>query len=1850
MAEIANAWISIVPETSKIAPGVKKALGEIEAPAAKAGESMGSKMSSTLGKTLKAGAIGAGASVAGVLAGSLAKGFTRINALDQAEAKFKGLGVTGDQLTRSMESVNKSVKGTSFGLDEAAGSAAKLSAVGVKTGSELDRAMKLTADIAAQAGTGMDDVSSIMAKVAGAGKLTGETLAQLDERATGAGAALSKHLGMSIDEVRDKVSKGEIDFATFQEAMEKHLGGAAQKTGETIMGSFNNMKAAAGRFGATMLGSVASSAPAMMSSIGTVFDSMGDAIKPSMEQLGTTLTPAFERLGNVIETKIAPAAGAAAKAVGEFIAELADKGVNSDLWGQLGDSMGKIGSAAAQAWPSISSLLQSFGQLAATISVATWQALADVLNALAPVISGVVAPALQQLAHIAADNPAAVQAFVTAWLGMKAIGTVAGPVGKTVGVLKNLSGAAGFAKAALSGGGGIGGAIIKLAGGVGSANPVIAKLGAVATKAGSGLVSLGNMGAKIGPVLSRVGGVVKTLGSALGSGLVSAAKLAAGAFRALGMAMVANPIGAIVAAIAAVVAALVWFFTKTETGKQAWQSFMTFLSTAWEWIKATAVAVWQGIADFFTGLWEGISNAAMLAWQIITAFLQAAWDNIVLIATTVWQGIVDFFTGLWEGITATMTAVWTGITATLQALWTGISTVASTIWNGIVNTIRALWDGLTGFFSAAAGVIGSILSAAWNGLKAVASAIWGGIVAVVTGLWNGMVNTVRAVWNGLSNALSAGFNFVKNLASTVWNAIKSVITNAINGAKNGVSNAADGIKNAISNMVNSAKNKFNEFVGKVQEIPGKIKSAFSNAGSWLLDAGRNLISGFADGIRGAAGWITDAIKSLVPGSLHRFLPFMDGGFFFANGGVENHQAQIARGGAWRVWAEPETGGEAYIPLAQSKRERSTRILATVADRFGLSLTGRDGQPLAAASRREVRPTGQFFADGGITTPDDLLRFARGERVNGKQAARSLEGASYVWGGSNWGDCSGAQSQLAAAVSNAANWFTRKFATMSQGAWLSQNGFKSGLGSGPRFATGFFNGGPYGGHTGGTIFFGNGKRVNVEMGGGRGNGQIAGAAAGADHSQFTSRYHYPLKSQVVPGQSRGVQVQSTSVNGMTVSTPEYKNAQIDWGEANELFNAVRKDQERNKKLARFHTGVFDTGGVLKHNGMAINLSGKPEVVVNNNQLTAINKLANNVGALVPEIAALARSNQLGGAARALASTVRTGDFVAAAGLNEKSALVGAAKQLHVVFGNVIEMAVSMKPGDYISLGEKLGLNIFTDFAKGTVSAYTALEDSWVKQVDAADGVKQAEVNLTKARKNYADVVKKDGAKSEAAKAAKEELTAAELDLADARSVVKAAAAATGHAEIAMAVEVFTMVTKIVDAIAGAVTGAIAQVRKAVASMMGAMSELAEMTVKQRNLVTGLRLDMALTQVKVAESLRKLRIAQIDGATAQLESAVTVAEAQAKFDAQRRADAALALADYTDLSLAFDRFRWNVREGLTESMAEMAAWSDESHALYAELMAAQIGQQMAEKQAQISGLKAAYDHTKAVLDLAEVTRSLGVASEKLAVLTGTAFGYDTVEASVGKRYADLAAEKAQITADQASIKNWLNPAAWFTYYPQAARRMEQIDAEMAEISAMPEFKAFDPATLKQINSMIAGAGALGFFGGADSVGKTIDLSALGDAGRALEKVKWSNDLIDTKAEQEKLRADIAEKQAELDYESALSPLETLLESLKASQASEKAWAEYWRSDNDAVREALKTLAEFQANSATGLREMASNNTTVNITLPADKTAYTPAEVEAMLATMNKELAGADIRISRLENPPTSGLSVADSRKGR
>lgn len=181
------------------------------------------------------------------------------------------------------------------------------------------------------------------------------------------------------------------------------------------------------------------------------------------------------------------------------------------------------------------------------------------------------------------------------------------------------------------------------------------------------------------------------------------------------------------------------------------------------------------------------------------------------------------------------------------------------------------------------------------------------------------------------------------------------------------------------------------------------------------------------------------------------------------------------------WAEPATQGEAFIPLAQSKRSRSTAILAEVARRFGLNL---------------ARP----MENGGLTV-DDVKSFASG-----------ITSGTYTFGGSgtsSWDtDCSGAQARIANFITGAKG----RFATGSAAGELAKRGFITGdppAGT-AAYIVGWKNGGPGGGHAAGTIVDADGGRTNVEMGGQSGNGGYGAGAAGAD--EFPNRAWISLNGQ------------------------------------------------------------------------------------------------------------------------------------------------------------------------------------------------------------------------------------------------------------------------------------------------------------------------------------------------------------------------------------------------------------------------------------------------------------------------------------------------------------------------------------------------------------------------------------------------------------------------------------------------------------------------------------------------------------------------------------------------------------------
>ena len=168
---------------------------------------------------------------------------------------------------------------------------------------------------------------------------------------------------------------------------------------------------------------------------------------------------------------------------------------------------------------------------------------------------------------------------------------------------------------------------------------------------------------------------------------------ASGAFGIFNAVLAANPIMIVIMAITALVAALVWFFTQTETGRQMWQGFVDFLGNAWTVISTTAQGVWNALSAFLSGIWSAIVSFAQSYFNMLVAFYSGIWNAISSTISAVWNGIASFLSGLWNGIYSTASSIFNNISSTISSVMDGISSTVSRVWNGIKDTISNAING-----------------------------------------------------------------------------------------------------------------------------------------------------------------------------------------------------------------------------------------------------------------------------------------------------------------------------------------------------------------------------------------------------------------------------------------------------------------------------------------------------------------------------------------------------------------------------------------------------------------------------------------------------------------------------------------------------------------------------------------------------------------------------------------------------------------------------------------------------------------------------------------------------------------------------------------------------------------------------------------------------------------------------------------------------------------------------------------------------------------------------------------------------------------------------------------------------
>lgn len=205
-------------------------------------------------------------------------GWSRASNINNARFQLNGLKIAWDSVNKDLQ---YAVNQTAYGLDSAANVASQLAASGIKirdnikltadnvdelaqnfkgmkskaliaNGSldEMSVALRAISGVAAQTNSSYDDIGNVFARVAGQGRVMATDLNSLAARGMNAAATLGEALGKSESEIRDMVSKGEISFEIFSEAMYDAFADHAIDANNTFNGALANMKAALSKIGA----------------------------------------------------------------------------------------------------------------------------------------------------------------------------------------------------------------------------------------------------------------------------------------------------------------------------------------------------------------------------------------------------------------------------------------------------------------------------------------------------------------------------------------------------------------------------------------------------------------------------------------------------------------------------------------------------------------------------------------------------------------------------------------------------------------------------------------------------------------------------------------------------------------------------------------------------------------------------------------------------------------------------------------------------------------------------------------------------------------------------------------------------------------------------------------------------------------------------------------------------------------------------------------------------------------------------------------------------------------------------------------------------------------------------------------------------------------------------------------------------------------------------------------------------------------------------------------------------------------------------------------------------------------
>lgn len=339
-------------------------------------------------------------------------------------------------------------------------------------------------------------------------------------------------------------------------------------------------------------------------------------------------------------------------------------------------------------------------------------------------------------------------------------------------------------------------------------------LGLIAVSAGPALVAIGGVvsivSKFIGAISLITGAVSKvsawfTLLNSGGSALSVTFAKVVGVVSSLGA-----PFLAVIAVIASLIAILVGVYNTSE-------EFRNKVNSAFEAVRSTATSAIQEVVSFVMELFGTLISWWSENHELIESVATKVWNAIKTVVETVTNFLAPF-----------IEATWNNIVAVVSGAWDILKVVIETALNLILGIIKAVMQ-----------IINGDWSGAWETIKETAGKVWDGIKKIIDTAINAVWNVIQTGWEGIKNVVGSTLEFIKSLIQSGWNRVLSIITSV------------------GSLIISAVRTTFNNAVAAARDF-------ISNA----YNVGRNLIMGFVNGAKNAAGALIDAVGGAVRGAIN----------------------------------------------------------------------------------------------------------------------------------------------------------------------------------------------------------------------------------------------------------------------------------------------------------------------------------------------------------------------------------------------------------------------------------------------------------------------------------------------------------------------------------------------------------------------------------------------------------------------------------------------------------------------------------------------------------------------------------------------------------------------------------------------------------------------------------------------------------------------------------------------------------------------------------------------------------------------------------------------------------------------